>query len=52
MKPSDITIELRIYQNDEVLYHRPEADEIVPIMDKIKTFDRIINDIKKEDDML
>ena len=51
MKPSDIDIELRIYQNDEVVIHIPEADEIVPIMDKIKTFDRIINDIKKEDDI-
>lgn len=49
--PSDIDIELRIYQNDEVLFHIPEADEIVPIMDKIKTFDKIINEIKKEDDM-
>lgn len=51
MKPSEIDIELRIYQNNEVLYHHPEADEILPIMDKIKTFDRIINDIKKEDDI-
>ena len=51
MKPSDIDIELRIYQNDEVIIHTPQADEIVPIMDKIKTFDRIINDIKKEDDI-
>lgn len=51
LTPSDITIELRIYQNDEVVYHIPECDDIVPIMDKIKTFDKIINDIKKEDDM-
>jgi hypothetical protein len=51
LKPSEIDIELRIYQNDEVVYHIPEADEIVPIMDKIKTFDRIINEIKKEDDI-
>lgn len=50
IRPSDITIELRIYQNDEVLIHRPQADEIVPIMDKIKTFDKIINEIKKEDE--
>ena len=51
LKPSEIDIELRIYQNDEVRYHIPEADEIVPIMDKIKTFDKIINDIKREDDI-
>lgn len=51
LKPSEIDIELRIYQNDEVIGHVPEVDEIAPIMDKIKTFDRIINDIKKEDDI-
>lgn len=51
LKPMDINMELRIYQNDEVIYHIPEADEIVPIMDKILTFDKIINNIKKEDDI-
>jgi len=51
LKPSDIDIELRIYQNDEIIYHIPESDEIVPIMDKIKTFDKILNDIKKEGDI-
>lgn len=51
LRPSEITMELRIYQNDEVVYHIPEGDDIVPIMDKIKTFDKIINDIKKEDDI-
>lgn len=35
IKPGEIDIELRIYQNDEILYHKPEADEILPIMDKI-----------------
>lgn len=50
IKPGDIDIELRIYQNDEVLYHIPEVDEIVPIMDKIKVFDKLLNDIKKEVD--
>lgn len=51
IKPIDIDIELRIYQNDEILYHIPEVDEIVPIMDKIKMFDKILNDIKREDDI-
>ena len=37
IKPGEIDIELRIYQNDEILYHKPEADEILPIMDKIIT---------------
>lgn len=47
-KPKDISIELRIYQNDEVLIHEPEADEIDPIIDKIITFDKIINRMKED----
>lgn len=47
-KPSDIDIELRLYQNDKVLVHCPEADEIVPIMDKIQYFDKLINKIRME----
>lgn len=49
MKPSDIDIELRIYQNNEILYHKPTAEEVVPIMDKIVTFDKIISKIKSEE---
>lgn len=41
-KPGEIEIELRIYQNDEILYHKPEADEIVPIMDKIMHLDKLL----------
>ncbi len=48
-KPSEIDIELRIYQSDEILYHTPEADEIVPIIDKIITFDKVISKIKSEE---
>ena len=48
-KPSDIDIELRIYQNDEVLCHKPGADEIVPIMDKIITFDKALNKVKERE---
>lgn len=49
IKPSDIDIELRIYQNDEIFYHNPEADEIVPIMDKIITFNKVLNKIKEQE---
>lgn len=49
IKPSEIDIELRIYQNDEILYHNPTVDEIVPIMDKIVTFDKIISKIQSEE---
>lgn len=49
IKPSDIDIELRIYQSDDYLYSNPTADIIVPIMDKIITFDKIIDRIKSEE---
>ena len=35
IQPSEIESELRIYQNNTILYHNPQVDEIVPIMDKI-----------------
>ena len=41
-KPSDIEIELRIYQNDEVIYHNPSPEEITAIMDKIVHLNNIL----------
>lgn len=49
MKPSEIEMELRIYQSDEIVVHNPEVDEIVPIVDKIVTFDKILTRIKSEE---
>lgn len=49
VKPADIHINLKIYQNDEILYHDPQEDEIAPIMEKIVTFDKIIKNIQKEE---
>lgn len=46
--PSELDIELRIYQNDEVLCFVPQATDIVPIMDKIITFDKRIRKIRTE----
>lgn len=48
-KPTEIQIELRIYQNDDVVVHVPDPVDIVFIMDRIKTFDKIIEDIKMEE---
>lgn len=48
MKPSDIDMELRIYQNDEVLYHNPTAEDIVPVMEKIVELDALIDKLNKE----
>lgn len=42
IKPSDIEIELRIYQSDEILVHNPTAEDIVPIMDKIVHLNNIL----------
>lgn len=39
-------IELRIYQQDKILYHKPAWDEIVPIMDKIVHLDKILQEIE------
>ena len=35
-------IELRIYQNTEILYHKPERDEILPIIDKIMYLNKVL----------
>jgi hypothetical protein len=50
IKPADIDIELRLYQNDDMDIFNPPADIIVPIMDKIITFDKALKKIQKEED--
>ena len=50
VKPGDIDIELRIYQNDEILYHRPTAEDILPIMDTIVHLDKLLEKIDQEED--
>lgn len=42
IKPGEISMELRIYQNDEVVVHEPTAEDILPIMDKIVHLDRLL----------
>lgn len=49
VKPGDIKIELRIYQNDDILIGEPKAENILPIMDWIIQADRIINEIKEQE---
>ena len=46
--PGNIGMELRLYQNNDVIISNPEADDIFPIMDKIVTFDKILQEIKSE----
>ena len=46
IKPNNIEFELRIYQSDDILICNPTADDILPIMDKIIEFDKVIEDLK------
>jgi hypothetical protein len=48
-KPGDIEIELRLYQFDDYTVAKPTAEDILPIMDKIITFDKIIDKVKAEE---
>ena len=45
--PANIGMELRIYQSNEILVHNPVGDDIIPIITKIKQFDKIISRIKE-----
>lgn len=47
-RPFDIEMELRIYQNDGVQAEIPDPDEIFHIMEKVKYFDKYLNDLKME----
>lgn len=47
--PFDIGIELRIYQSNDVKIETPDGDVIIPIMEKIKTADKIISRIMQEE---
>lgn len=48
-KPGELEgCELRIYQNDDILIGNPEADDLLPIMDRIIRFDSIIEELKED----
>lgn len=49
INPRDISFELRIYQNDEILIHIPPPEDIQEIMNKIIVFDRHIEKLKAEE---
>lgn len=50
MKPSDIEIETRLYQSDNIIVDNPTPEIIVPIIDKIITFDKVIRKIKEQEE--
>lgn len=47
-KPTQLKIELRIYQNDEVRVYEGDPLVITHIMDRIITFDKRIKELRKE----
>lgn len=46
IKPTNIKIELRIYQNDEVLVHEPLPEDIMAIMDKIIHLNKLLENVE------
>ena len=48
-KPADIGIELRIYQNNDIVTAIPKPDVISEIADKIIAFDKVINKLREQE---
>lgn len=48
IKPKDISIELRIYQSDDIVSFEPDPEEIMIIVNKIISFDKVLTKIKSE----
>lgn len=48
IKPEETEIELRIYQNDDIVVGNPTAKDIKPIMNKIVLFDKVAQKMKLE----
>lgn len=49
IKPATISIEVRIYQNDEVLIHTPDLEDIMHIMQRTIDFDARITQLRLEE---
>ena len=47
VKPSEIEMELRVYQNDDILVHKPTAEDILPIMEKIIHFNKVLENVER-----
>jgi len=52
VNPEDISIELRIYQMDDVTIHAPSPEHIREIMEKIIIFDKRIEILKEGDEFI
>ena len=49
-KKAAIVEKRKRYKNDEVLVHKPTAEDILPIMDKIKHFNELMEMINDEEE--
>lgn len=49
IRPGDIDMELRLYQNDEVIVYKPTAEDILPIMDKIVHLNKMLEEVDAEE---
>lgn len=49
VKPEKIEMELRLYQNDEVIYHNPAPEDIRAIMDHIVHLDQLLASVDAEE---
>lgn len=49
IRPGDIDMELRLYQDDEVIVHKPTAEDILPIMDKIVHLNKMLEEVDAEE---
>ena len=49
VKPADIGMELRIYQNDDVMIFIPSVENIVPIMDKAISSTKILRALNEKE---
>lgn len=48
IKPKDLTFELRIYYQNEIIIGNPTAADIVPLIERIKDYDNFIKTLKGE----
>ena len=49
VNPHDISIELRVYKNDEVVRHTPKPEDIVDIMNKIIELNKLLEKMEYEE---
>lgn len=49
VKPGDIQMELRIYQNDDINIFEPSVEHIAPIMDKAITYTKLLRSLNEKE---